>query len=199
MGGWIATRSAGQASTGYGRIDRLVEGLRMVTPAGELAVAALPASAAGPSLRELAMGSEGTLGVICEGTLRVRPAPAERRYEGWSFRSFEEGTEAFRVMEQAGASPDVARLSDEEETRVAMALASKDSAAERIGRAYLRARGHEGGCLAIVGSRATPRTSSGGACARPRCCAPAAAWRSAAGPERPGCAAATTRPTCGTS
>jgi len=151
VGGWIATRSAGQASTGYGRIDRLVEGLRMVTPAGELAVAALPASAAGPSLRELAMGSEGTLGVICEGTLRVRPAPAERRYEGWSFRSFEEGTEAFRVMEQAGASPDVARLSDEEETRVAMRLASKDSTAERIGRAYLRSRGHEGGCLAIVG------------------------------------------------
>ena len=151
VGGWVATRSAGQASTGYGRIDELVEGLRLVSPAGELSLPALPASAAGPSLRELVVGSEGILGVICEATLRVQRAPAERRYEGWSFRDFEEGAEAFRVMEQAGASPDVARLSDSYETRVAVALASGDSPRDRLARAYLRARGHEGGCLAIVG------------------------------------------------
>ena len=54
-------------------------------------------------------------------------------------------------MEQADASPDVARLSDEEETRLSLALASTGSATERAGRAYLRLRGHEGGCLAIVG------------------------------------------------
>ena len=36
VGGWVATRSAGQASTGYGRIDELVEGVRLVAPAGEL-------------------------------------------------------------------------------------------------------------------------------------------------------------------
>ncbi|HLM27439.1 MAG TPA: FAD-binding oxidoreductase, partial [Thermoleophilaceae bacterium] len=84
VGGWVATRSAGQASTGYGRIDELVEGLRCVTPVGELAARALPASAAGPNLRELIVGSEGVLGVICEATVRVRPAPSARRYEGWS-------------------------------------------------------------------------------------------------------------------
>jgi alkyldihydroxyacetonephosphate synthase len=77
--------------------------------------------------------------------------PEMRRYEGWSFRSFAEGREAFRVMEQADASPDVARLSDEEETRVSFAMASTGGAAERAGRAYLRLRGHEGGCLAITG------------------------------------------------
>jgi alkyldihydroxyacetonephosphate synthase len=152
VGGWVATRSAGQASTGYGRIDELVEGLRIVTPAGDLTLPSHPASAAGPSLQELVVGSEGVLGVICEVTLRVRPAPAERRYEGWSFRSFEEGAEAFRVMEQAGASPDVARLSDEPETRLAMALAEGGEGAKaRLGRAYLRARGHEDGVMAIVG------------------------------------------------
>jgi alkyldihydroxyacetonephosphate synthase len=150
VGGWVATRSAGQASTGYGRIDELVEGLRAVAPAGELAARPLPASAAGPNLRELLVGSEGVLGVICEATLRVRPLPAERRYEGWSFRSFAEGCEAFRVLEQADAGPDVARLSDEEETELSSALAS-GGGAERIGRTYLRVRGHEGGCLAIVG------------------------------------------------
>jgi alkyldihydroxyacetonephosphate synthase len=151
VGGWVATRSAGQASTGYGRIDELVEGVRCVAPVGEVETRTLPASAAGPSLRELLMGSEGVLGVISEATLRVRRAPEVRRYEGWSFRSFEEGAEAFRVMEQADASPDVARLSDEHETRLSLALAGGEGLAQRAGRAYLRFRGHEGGCLAIVG------------------------------------------------
>src|SRR5215208_4304500 len=151
VGGWVATRSAGQASTGYGSIDELVEGLRCVTPVGELATRALPASAAGPSLRELIVGSEGVLGVICEATVRVRPAPSARRYEGWSFRSFAEGCAAFRVMEQSDGAADVTRLSDEHETRVSMALASTGSRTERLGRRYLSLRGHEGGCLAILG------------------------------------------------
>jgi alkyldihydroxyacetonephosphate synthase len=151
VGGWVATRSAGQASTGHGRIDELVEGVRLVAPAGEVGSRAVPATAAGPDLRELLVGSEGVLGVICEATLRVRPLPVATRYEGWSFRSFAEGCEALRVMEQADASPDVVRLSDEEETRLSMALASTGSTTERIGRTYLRMRGHEGGCLAIVG------------------------------------------------
>ena len=151
IGGYVATRSAGQASTGYGRIDELVLGLRCVAPAGVVEAKPVPASAAGPSVRELLVGSEGVLGVITEATLSVRPLPEERRYEGWSFRSFHEGVAAFRSMEQAEASPDVARLSDEEETRLTMALASSGSAAEKAGKAYLRVRGHEGGCLVIVG------------------------------------------------
>jgi alkyldihydroxyacetonephosphate synthase len=85
VGGWLATRSAGQASTGYGRIDELVEAVLCVTPAGALGTRdGVPASAAGPRLRELVVGSEGVLGVICEATVRVRPAPAAPRYEGWS-------------------------------------------------------------------------------------------------------------------
>jgi alkyldihydroxyacetonephosphate synthase len=91
VGGWVATRSAGQASTGHGRIDELVEGVRMLAPAGEVGLRAVPASAAGPDLRELVVGSEGVLGVICEATLRVRPLPDAQRYEGWSFSSFAEG------------------------------------------------------------------------------------------------------------
>jgi alkyldihydroxyacetonephosphate synthase len=151
LGGWVATRSAGQASTGYGRIDELVEAVRCVTPAGELGTKAVPASAAGPNLRELVVGSEGVLGVICDATLRVRPVPAARRYEAWSFASFAEGCDAFRVMEQARAAADVNRLSDEDETRLTTALGSSGGTAEKLGRRYLRMRGHEGGCLAIVG------------------------------------------------
>jgi alkyldihydroxyacetonephosphate synthase len=151
VGGWVATRSAGQASTGYGSIDELVEAVRCVTPAGEIGTRAVPASAAGPSTRELLVGSEGVLGVICEATVRVRPAPAFRRYEGWSFANFAEGCDAFRVMEQAEASADVNRLSDEAETGLSMAMAPSGSRAEGLGRRYLRLRGHEGGCMAILG------------------------------------------------
>jgi alkyldihydroxyacetonephosphate synthase len=151
IGGWVATRSAGQASSGYGRIDELVEGLCCVAPAGQLRVPALPATAAGPALKELLVGSEGTLGVLSELTLRVRPLPQARRYEGWSFRTFEEGVGAFRVMEQSHAAPDVARLSDAEETRLTLGMSSSGSSMERLGRSYLRLRGHEGGCIVIVG------------------------------------------------
>jgi alkyldihydroxyacetonephosphate synthase len=91
------------------------------------------------------------LGAIVEATLAVAPLPQVRRYEGWSFRSFGDGAEAFRALEQGKAAPDVARLSDEEETRLAMALSSSGGLTERAGRAYLRARGHDGGCIVIVG------------------------------------------------
>ncbi len=151
VGGWVATRSSGQASTGYGRIDELVESVSCVTPAGNLATRDVPATAAGPSLKELIVGSEGVLGVITAATLRVRPLPEVRHYEGWSFSSFDEGVEAYRVMEQAGASPDVARLSDEQETRLSKALASSGSGVERLADSYLRLRGHQGGCLAFTG------------------------------------------------
>jgi alkyldihydroxyacetonephosphate synthase len=151
VGGWVATRSAGQASTGYGSIEKLVVGLRCVSPAGEIYLPALPATAAGPGLRQFMVGSEGLLGVITEATLKVRPAPAERRYEGWMFRGFEEGAEALRKLEQGGVVPDVARLSDENETRLSLALAGNGSLTQRAGLGYVRLRGYEGGCIAVFG------------------------------------------------
>jgi alkyldihydroxyacetonephosphate synthase len=150
IGGWAATRSAGQASTGYGRIDELVVALRAVTPSGELHPRPVPASAAGPDLRELLVGSEGVLGIITDVTVRVRPRPGARRYEGWSLPSFAAGADALRELEQSGAAPAVARLSDEEETRLSMALASGSTGARLLG-AYLAARGRGAACLAILG------------------------------------------------
>jgi alkyldihydroxyacetonephosphate synthase len=150
IGGFAATRSAGQASSGYGRFDEMVTAVRLVAPAGELATLAVPHSAAGPALRELILGSEGTLGVIGDVTVRVRPAPPSRRYEGWMARSFEQGAAAVRALAQRGALPDVVRLSDEEETRVSLALSGRGAAGALRG-AYLRARRRRRGCLAIVG------------------------------------------------
>jgi len=151
VGGWVATRSAGQASTGYGAIDELVQAVELQAPAGTLRTRDAPASAAGPPLRELIVGSEGVLGVITEATLAIRPRPEDRHFEAWSFQTFEEGVGAFRAMEQADSSPDVARLSDEEETRLFKALGSSGGLTERAGDRYLRLRGHGGACLAFTG------------------------------------------------
>ena len=83
VGGCVATRSAGQASTGHGRIDENLVAVRVATPLGELATRDAPASAAGPELRQLVAGSEGVLGVITAATLRVHRLPEEQRFEGW--------------------------------------------------------------------------------------------------------------------
>jgi alkyldihydroxyacetonephosphate synthase len=151
LGGCAATRSAGQASSGYGAIAKMVVGLRMCTPAGQLDLAPFPASAAGPDLRAVAVGSEGTLGVIEQLSLRVRAAPAARVYEGAFFESFSAGVQALRALAHEHAMPDVARLSDEEETRMSLALAGVHTLKDRLGRAYLALRGYGRGCLSILG------------------------------------------------
>jgi alkyldihydroxyacetonephosphate synthase len=149
LGGYAATRSAGQASTGYGRFDDLVLALRVATPAGTIQVGRGPASAAGPDLRALLLGSEGTLGVITGMRLRVRRKPRAVVDEGWSFKTFAEGVKALRRLTQAGLAPDVARLSDAEETRANLALAP--GAKTKVLRGMLTLRGHGGGCLLIAG------------------------------------------------
>jgi alkyldihydroxyacetonephosphate synthase len=151
LGGCAATRSAGQASSGYGAIEKMVLGLRLAAPAGDVALAAVPATAAGPGLRQLLVGSEGTLGVISELSLRVREAPRARVYEGLFFADFAAGSQALRGLAQEHALPDVARLSDEAETRMSLALAGSGGVQGRLGRAYLAARGRAHGCLAIFG------------------------------------------------
>ena len=184
VGGCVATRSAGQSSTGHGRIDDNVVAVRMATPLGELATLGAPASAAGPSLRELAVGSEGVLGVITRAALRVRPLAGARRYEGWLARSFAAGCDALRRLEQDGAAPDVARLSDETETRMGFALAAPGGLARRAGTAVAGALGFEGGCLLVLGweDREDSRPPSARARRRP----PAPCGAAARGPGRGG-------------
>jgi alkyldihydroxyacetonephosphate synthase len=151
LGGCAATRSAGQSSTGYGSIEKMVLGLRLAAPGSEITLPAMPASAAGPSLRQMLIGSEGTLGVISELALRVRPAPATGVYEGLFFEDFAAGVQALRVLSAEHVLPDVARLSDEQETRMSLALAGSGGIKGRLGHAYIGARGYGQGCLAIFG------------------------------------------------
>jgi alkyldihydroxyacetonephosphate synthase len=161
LGGYAATRSAGQASTGYGRFDELVVAATVETPAGQLRLGRGVASAAGPDLLGLVLGSEGTLGILTELTVRVRPLPAVRRYEGAFFRTWADGCAALRELEQGGLAPDVARLSDPDETRVQLALAGSGGAKGRAGRAVLAARGYRGGCLAVLGWEGTAAAVKG--------------------------------------
>jgi alkyldihydroxyacetonephosphate synthase len=151
VGGFAATRSAGQASSGYGRFDDLVTSIRLLAPGGELRTVGTPHSAAGPALRELVLGSEGALGVIPEAVVRVRPAPRRRRYEAWIAESFEAGAEAVRALAQGPGLPTVVRLSDEEETEVSLALSGPRGAARAAFDGYLRLRGKLGGSLLILG------------------------------------------------
>ncbi|GAB5900140.1 FAD-binding oxidoreductase [Mycolicibacterium mageritense] len=145
IGGFAATRSSGQDSAGYGRFDDMVRGLRVITPAGVLDLGRAPASAAGPDLRQLIVGSEGVFGVISRVRVRVHPVPETTRYEAWSFPDFATGAAALRAVTQTGAGPTVIRLSDEAETGVNLATT------ESIGEQSIT-----GGCLAITLFEGTP-------------------------------------------
>ena len=125
IGGFAATRSSGHASSGYGRFDQMVTGLRAVTPDGVVDLGRAPSSAAGPDLRELFLGSEGVFGVITAVRVRVHPIPAARRYEAWTFPDFATGSTAVRAVTQQGSGPTVLRLSDEAETGITFALAGR--------------------------------------------------------------------------
>ncbi len=151
IGGFAATRSAGQASSGYGRFDALVASIRLLAPAGDLRTLETPHTAAGPALRELVVGSEGVLGVIPDVTVRVRPAPAVRRYEAWMAESFEVGAEIVRALAQGPGLPTIVRVSDEEETQGSLALSGPRGSAGRLFDGYLGLRKRRGGALLIVG------------------------------------------------
>ena len=118
LGGWIAARSSGQESSGYGGIERMLVALRLVTPEGVLRTLEVPRSAAGPDLAQLVLGSEGTLGVIVEATLRIRPRPAATEARGLLFRSFSDGVETVRECVHAGLPLSMLRLSDAHETEL---------------------------------------------------------------------------------
>ena len=160
LGGWIATRSAGQNSTKYGKIEHMVVSLRVVTPTGMLDFPVVPADAVGPSLLQCLIGSEGTLGVITEAVVRLHPLPQNRAFATYLFPDFITGLAAVRDMLQGGLRPAVVRLSDPDETAMALLLGRSPppSFKERLGHWYIRSRGFdlENGALLILIFEGTP-------------------------------------------
>ena len=112
LGGWIATRAGGHFATLYTHIDDLVESIRALTPVGEWESRRLPGSGAGVSPDRMLLGSEGTLGVITEAWMRVRPRPRHRASAAVRFADFETGAIAVRALSQSGLNPANCRLID---------------------------------------------------------------------------------------
>ncbi len=125
VGGWVATRSAGQQSTGFGKIEDMVERVCVVTPTGMFCTPAFPAAADGPEAHRLIVGSEGRLGVIVQVRLRVRPLPQQRYYTAVLLPEFTRGAQFVREMLQEGLQPTTVRLANEVETDFFLALREK--------------------------------------------------------------------------
>lgn len=121
VGGWIAAKGAGQASTGYGKIEDLTVALKAVTPAGVLETRDFPKSAQGWDIHTPFIGSEGSLGVITEATLKIfKHQPNNTAYAAFVFKSFEDAVSAMRLMIQnESGKPHLFRISDPAETDIA--------------------------------------------------------------------------------
>lgn len=126
LGGWIATRSSGQQSLAYGRIEDLFIGGHLETPRGSLELPCYPASAAGLDLRELVLGSEGRLGIVTRATVRVTTLPERDEVYTLFFPSWQQALMATRQISQAGLPLAMLRLSTAAETETTLALAGHE-------------------------------------------------------------------------
>jgi alkyldihydroxyacetonephosphate synthase len=117
IGGFLALRSAGRLSTGYGKIENMALALEVVMPSGEVVhTRPVPAHAAGPDLNQLFIGSEGAYGIITRATLKIHPYPEERRFRAMLFPDLHTGIEAIRKILRSGVHLIIGRLYDERET-----------------------------------------------------------------------------------
>jgi alkyldihydroxyacetonephosphate synthase len=152
LGGWVVTRSSGQQSLRYGRIEQLFAGGRFETPQGTLVLPTFPASAAGPDLREVVLGSEGRFGILTEATVRVMPLPEHERFHAFFLPDWPNAEAAVRTIAQAKLPLSMVRLSNPLETLTNLVLAGHPRAVGMM-ETYLGWRGAQRGrkCLLLVG------------------------------------------------
>jgi alkyldihydroxyacetonephosphate synthase len=116
VGGWVSTRASGQFSTAYGNIEDICYSLEMVLPNGELVtLGKAPRAAAGPDLRHLALGAEGTHGIVTSVTLSLRRQPETRCFSAWYCADMASGFAAQREIVQQDWRPPVMRQYDASE------------------------------------------------------------------------------------
>jgi alkyldihydroxyacetonephosphate synthase len=121
LGGWLATRSAGMQSDAYGKIEDMVVSLTLCTPTGTLVTPNVPRSSTGPDLAQIAVGSEGTLGLITEAVMRIHPVGL-REYRGVLVPGFDTGIALARELTHRGALPTMTRIANQQETALGFAL-----------------------------------------------------------------------------
>lgn len=123
LGGWVATRASGMKKNIYGNIEDLVVHIKMVTPRGTLEKNCLvPRMSSGPDLHHMIMGSEGTLGVVTEVTIKIRPLPEVRKYGSIVFPNFESGVSCLQEIARQRVAPASIRLMDNEQFQFGHAL-----------------------------------------------------------------------------
>lgn len=152
VGGWVASRSSGQQSLRYGRIEQMFAGARMETPQGTLDIRDIPASAAGPDLREIVLGSEGRMGAISEVKVRVTPLPEHESFHVAFVPNWDAGIRMVRELAQAKVQLSMMRLSNATETSSHLALGG-DHPLFELYNSYISARGCQDGgrCMFTFG------------------------------------------------
>ena len=140
IGGWVASRSSGQQSLRYGRIEQMFAGGTVETLRGTLELPTFPASSAGPDLRELVLGSEGRVGVITDVKVRVTRKPERETFRVFFLPSWAAGRALVRESVQRRLPLSMVRLSNAEETRTQLVIAGHH-AAVRLLEIYLSTRG----------------------------------------------------------
>ena len=119
VGGWIATRAAGQLSARYGGIEDVLVALEAVLPTGRVVRSKMtPRRAVGPDVAALLIGAEGSLGIVTEATLRVSPIPDESADRCVRFEHMTDGVKACRSIAQSELRPTLVRLYDNEDSTI---------------------------------------------------------------------------------
>ena len=151
VGGWVASRSSGQQSLRYGRIEQLFAGGRIETPHGTMEIPTIPASSAGPDLREIFMGSEGRMGVITEVKVRVNRLPEHESFHVSFMPDWQSAVNLVRELTQAKLPLSMLRLSNAVETETQLTLAGHEKLVGWLER-YLALRGcGTGKCMVTFG------------------------------------------------
>jgi alkyldihydroxyacetonephosphate synthase len=115
---WVATRASGQFSTANGNIEDIVFAIEAVMADGSVInTGKAPRAAAGPDLRHLLLGSEGTLGIITGVTLGLRRLPQRQDFSAFYTTTMQQGFEFQRELIQRGWLPPVVRQYDATEAQ----------------------------------------------------------------------------------
>lgn len=128
LGGWVATRASGMKKNVYGNIEDLLVHVTMVTPRGVIQKhCQVPRVSTGPDVHHFILGSEGTLGVITEVTLKIRPLPDLKKYGSVVFPDFPSGVRCMRHIAKERCAPASIRLMDNEQFQFGHALQPEKS------------------------------------------------------------------------
>jgi len=155
LGGWVVTRSSGQQSLRYGRIEQLFAGGKVETPVGTLDIPTFPASAAGTDLREIVLGSEGRIGILTDVTVRITRLPEQEQFHAVFFPDWEQAQRAVRAIAQAKLPLSLLRLSNANETLTSLTLAGHQKLIALL-ETYLGWRScREQKCVLLIGASGT--------------------------------------------